>query len=111
MILAGSFHGNLVLPSSEALTRSMKTPLVLIVHIDVDMSDLGLLGQLVFQLKAVTDLIPVLGRRNHNLRPVLNWFICGKDWCSGDTAYYRDPQSYEPDLPHHIHHDLLVRTR
>ena len=71
VVLRGTFHGNLVHPLAQALKRPRKTLLILIVHVRMDMCSLGALGQLVLQLKAVADLVPVLGRRNHNLRPIL----------------------------------------
>ena len=87
MILAGSFHGNLVLPSTQAIKRSVKTPLIFIVHEHVDMSDLLILGDLVFQLKAVADLIPVLGRRYRNLLPVLSRLLRRENWRSTEIAH------------------------
>src|SRR5437870_5048686 len=76
VVLRGTFHGDLVIPLAQALKLPFKTLLILIIHVHMDMRSLGALGQFVLQLKAVVDLFPVLGRRNHHLRPVLyQWFI------------------------------------
>src|SRR2546423_4414682 len=90
VVLCGAFHGDLVRPLAQALKLPFKTLLILIVHVSMDMRSLGALGQVVLQLKAIADLVPVLGRRNHNLRPVLYrwfiWFILCEYWCSGERA-------------------------
>ena len=87
VVLRGTSHGDLVRPSAQALKRPSKTPLILIVQEHVGMDSLGALGELILQLKAVADLVPVLGGRDHNLRPVLYWFIRCEDWCSAETAH------------------------
>src|SRR4249919_3710262 len=90
VVLRGTFQSDLVVPLAQALNLPFKTLLILIVHVRMDMRSLGALGQLVLQLKAVVDLFPVLGRGNHNLRPILYWcfiwVIPSEDWCSTETA-------------------------
>src|SRR5256885_9435163 len=90
VVLRGTFHGDLVIPLAQALKLPFKTLLILIIHVHMDMRSLGALGQFVLQLKAVVDLFPVLGRRNHHLRPVLYqwfiWFILCEYWCSGERT-------------------------
>ena len=86
MVLRGARHGDLVCPTAQPLERSAKPLLILVVHEDVGMSCLRTLSQLVFQLKAVADLVPGFGRRNHDLRPILYWFIGCEDQCSAQIA-------------------------
>ena len=73
MVLRGAGHGDLVRPLAQALDHSLKTLLVLIVHKHMGMRSLRAFGQFILQLKAVADLVPGLGGRNHNLRPILYW--------------------------------------
>ena len=91
VVLRGTFHGDLVRPLAQALKLPFKTFLILIVHVRMDMRSLGALGQVVLQLKAVADLVPVLGRRDHHLRPILywwfSWFILCEDWRPAETAH------------------------
>ena len=69
VVLRGTFQSDLVVPLAQALNLPIKTLLILIVHVRMDMRSLGALGQLVLQLKAVVDLFPVLGRRNYTFDP------------------------------------------
>ena len=86
VILRGARHGDLVRSFAQALERSSKTLLILIVHEHVGMDSLRALGQFVFQLKTVAELVPGFWRRNHDLRPILYWFIGCEDWCSAQIA-------------------------
>src|SRR5512141_912007 len=94
VVLCGTGDCDLVRPPAQALERSRKTFLILIVHICMDMCTLGALGQLVLHLKGVADLVPVLGRRNHHLRPVFDWCfswcIPCECWRSDETARQRN---------------------
>ena len=69
VVLRGTFHGDLVRSLAHALERPRKALLILIVQEHVGMCSLRALGQLIFQFKAVADLVPALGRRDHDLRP------------------------------------------
>src|SRR6185436_5369161 len=95
VVLGSPGYGDLVRPSTQALQLSRKTLLILIVHIRMDMRRLGAFGQVVLHLKVVADLVPVLGRGNHHLRPIrdrcFSWLIPCEDWCSGERTRYRNP--------------------
>src|SRR5215510_6230969 len=95
VVLRGTFYSDLVCSLAQALQCPRKTFLILIVHIHMDMRLLGALGQLIFQIKTVADLISILGRGDDYLRPSLDWrstwFILCDDRCHAETAQQRNP--------------------
>src|SRR5687767_4451209 len=90
VILCGTGDGDLMRSPVQTLNLPRKTLLILSIHVGMDMRRLGALGQVVLHVERVADLVPVFRRRNHHLRPVLDWcfgwFISCKGRRQAETA-------------------------